>query len=94
MAVASIKHKGLKQLFQDGSRKGVAAEYADKLERMLTALHHARTLDDIEAVQGWRLHPLKGDLKGHWSLTVTRNRRLIFRFVDGDAHDVDLVDYH
>lgn len=94
MAVASIKHKGLKQLFRDGNRKGVPAEHAGKLERMLTALHYALTLDEIGAVQGWKLHPLKGDLKGYWSLTVTRNHRLIFRFAGGDVHDVDLVDYH
>ena len=94
MAIASIKHKGLKQLFQDGSRKGVPAEFADKLQRMLTALHFARSIDEIGLVPGWKLHPLKGDLKGHWSLTVTRNHRLIFRFMGGDAHDLDLVDYH
>ena len=70
------------------------AEFADKLERMLTAIHFAHAIDEIDLVQGWRLHPLKGDLKGHWSLTVTRNHRLIFRFVNGDAHDLDLVDYH
>jgi toxin HigB-1 len=94
MAIASIKHKGLKQLFQRGSRKGVPAEFAEKLERMLTALHYARTIDEIGRVQGWRLHPLKGDLKGFWSLSVTRNYRLIFRFSGGGAHDLDLVDYH
>jgi proteic killer suppression protein len=94
MAIVSIRHKGLKQLFQDGNRKGVPAEFAGKLERMLTAIHAARMIDDIDAVPGWKLHPLKGDLKGYWSLTVTRNQRLIFRFTDGDAHDLDLVDYH
>jgi len=94
MAIASIKHKGLKQLFQDGSRKGVPAEFADKLERMLTALHFARAIDEVDVVPGWKLHPLKGDLKGYWSLTVTCNHRLIFRFVAGDVRDLDLVDYH
>jgi toxin HigB-1 len=94
MAIASIKHRGLKQLFEDSDRKGVPAELADKLQRMLTALHHARSMDDIDLVPGWKLHPLKGDLKGRWSLTVTRNYRLVFRFAGGDAYDLDLVDYH
>jgi proteic killer suppression protein len=94
MAIVSIKHKGLKQLFQDGNRKGVPAEFADKLQRLLTAIHFARSLDEIALVPGWKLHPLKGDLKGHWSLAVTRNHRLIFRFADENAHDPDLVDYH
>jgi proteic killer suppression protein len=94
MAIASIKHKGLKQLFQDGNHKGVPAEFADKLQRMLTALHFAHSIDEIDLVPGWKLHPLKGDLKGYWSLTVTRNYRLIFRFLHGEAHDLDLIDYH
>jgi proteic killer suppression protein len=94
MAIVSIKHKGLRQLFEDDNRKGVPAEFADKLQRMLTALHLARSVDEIDLVPGWKLHPLKGDLKGYWSLTVTRNHRLIFRFAGGDAGDLDLVDYH
>ena len=54
----------------------------------------AKVISDIDLVPGWRLHQLKGDLAGCWSLTVTRNWRLTFRFEDGDAHDLDLLDYH
>jgi proteic killer suppression protein len=43
---------------------------------------------------GYRLHPLRGRLKGMWSVTISGNWRIIFRFEDGDAFDVDLVDYH
>ena len=49
---------------------------------------------EVGLFPGWRLHPLKGDLKGFWSVTITGNWRLIFRFEDGDAFDLDLVDYH
>jgi proteic killer suppression protein len=77
LAIGSIRHKGLKRLFRDGARKGVPAEFADKLERMLTALHLARTIDEIDQVPDWKLHPLKVGLKGYWSLTVTRNHRLV-----------------
>jgi toxin HigB-1 len=61
---------------------------------MLLAIHTAATVDDIAVVPGWRLHPLKGNLAGYWGLTVTGNWRLIFRFEDGDAFDLDLLDYH
>jgi proteic killer suppression protein len=94
MAILSVRHKGLRRLIEAGDRRGFTREVADKLEDMLTVIHTAKSAGDIEAYPGWKLHPLKGDLKGYWSLTVTRNYRLIFRFKDGDARDLDLVDYH
>jgi toxin HigB-1 len=65
-----------------------------KIADILAAIDTAAQPADIALFPGWRLHRLKGELKGFWSVTVTRNRRLIFRFEDGDAFDVDLVDYH
>jgi len=61
---------------------------------MLAALDGARTLTELRLFPGWRLHPLSGNLDGLWSLTVTANCRLVFRFHRGNASDVDLVDYH
>jgi proteic killer suppression protein len=61
---------------------------------MLHALDVAATIDEVETVPGWRLHPLKGDLRGYWSLSVSGNWRLVFRFENGDAFDLDLTDYH
>lgn len=74
----------------------VPADSADKLRRMLAAIHRSTSPQKLAAaaLPGWRLHPLTGDLAGHWSLTVTGNWRLIIRFDDGDAFDLDLVDYH
>jgi toxin HigB-1 len=94
MAIQSIKHKGLRRLYEDDDSRGVQAVFADKLRDMLHALDTAATIDEVETVPGWRLHPLKGDLRSYWSLTVSGNWRLIFRFIDGDAFDVDLTDYH
>ena len=94
MAIQSIKHKGLRRLYEDDDSRGVQAAFADKLRDMLHALDTAATIDEVETVPGWRLHPLKGDLRSYWSLTVSANWRLIFRFIDGDAFDVDLTDYH
>jgi len=91
-----FRHKGLKQLYRDGSAKGVPPATADKLGKLLVTLETADSLDQVARFPGWKLHPLKGDLKGFWSLTVTGNWRLIFR-CDEEANiasDLDLIDYH
>jgi proteic killer suppression protein len=96
MAIRSIRHKGLRRLWQDDDPRGVPAGSAAKLRRMLAAVHHASSPERLAgaALPGWRAHALKGDLAGFWSLTVTGNWRLIARIEGGDAHDLDLVDYH
>ena len=94
MPIQSIRHKGLRRLFEKGDARGLPAASVDKLRDMLLAIHTARAITDVDVIPGWRLHPLKGKLAGHWSLTVTGNWRLVFRFEDGDAFDVDLLDYH
>ena len=91
--VESFKHNGLKRLYEKGDRRGVRPDLADKLERILLALDAAVTPQDLD-LPGYHLHPLKGDLKGFWSVTVRANWRVIFRFDGGDAYDVELVDYH
>ena len=94
MAVRSFRHKGLRRFYEQGDSKGLAPEQAKKLTNMLTLLDEARAPEDMGVYPGWRLHPLKGDMKGFWSLTVTGNWRLVFRMESGDACDVDLIDYH
>lgn len=94
MAIRGFRHKGLKAFFESDRTRGIPADQAKRLRRALSALDTAATLGEMKAFPGWRLHPLVGDLKGYWSVSITGNRRLIFRFEDGDAHDVDLVDYH
>ena len=66
---------------------------ADRLALALADLDDARNPSDLD-LPGYRLHPLKGTLRGYWSISISGNWRLIFRFEDGDAYDVDLVDYH
>jgi proteic killer suppression protein len=94
--IAHFRHKGLRQLHEDGNPKGVPAKMADKLRKLLFALETAETLQQLGRFSGWRLHPLKGDLKGSWSLTVTGNLRLIFRYDErmNTASEIDLIDYH
>jgi proteic killer suppression protein len=91
--IESIRHKGLRQLFEDDNPKGVNAEHVRKIRQILGALHAAQTIDAMR-LPTFGLHALKGDRKGYWAVTVRANWRVIFRFEDGKALDVDLVDYH
>ena len=85
-----LRHKGLKRLQEDYDPRGAMAEHADKLRDILARLDAVPTVD----VPGLRLHPLKGREKGFWAVTVRANWRVIFRFADHDAFDVDYIDYH
>jgi len=94
--IAHFCHKGLRQLHEDGNAKGVSSAMVDKLRKLLFAIETAETLDQLGRFPGWKLHPLKGDRKGSWSLTVTGNWRLIFHYDEqtNAASDIDLIDYH
>ena len=91
--IQSIRHKGLKRLYDDDDPRGVIGEHVEKLRDILARLDAAVTVSDLD-LPGFRLHPLKGDWKGFWAVTVRANWRVIFRFADHDALDVDYVDYH
>ena len=91
--IQSYRHKGLRKLFEDDNRSKLSAQDVDKIARVLARLSAANVPEDVDA-PGFKLHRLKGDLKGFWAVTVRANWRIIFRFEDGDALDVDLVDYH
>jgi proteic killer suppression protein len=92
--IRSFRHKGLRRLFEDDDMRGVPSQFAWKLRNILSFLNAANTPEEAAPFPGLRLHPLKGDMRGMWSMTVTGNWRIVFRFEQGDAHDVDLVDYH
>ncbi len=91
--IVSFRHKGLKLLFEKGDRRRVLSEHADKIERVLARLEEASEVGNMD-LPGFRLHPLKGDLAGNWSVTVSGNWRIVFRFEGGHACHVDLIDYH
>jgi len=96
MQLARFRHKGLRQLYEDDIAEGVPPAMADKLRKLLFAMETAKDLDLVSRFPGWKLHPLKGDLKGFWSLTVTGNWRVIFRYDQetNTASDINLIDYH
>jgi proteic killer suppression protein len=89
----TIRHKGLKRLYEEDSSRGVLAEHVEKLRDILARLDAAQSVNDMD-IAGFRLHALKGDLQGFYAVTVRANWRVIFRFVDADVFDVDYVDYH
>jgi toxin HigB-1 len=91
--IRSIRHKGLKRLYDDDHPRGVKAEHVEKVRDILVRLDAAVVIADMD-MPGFKLHPLMGDRKGFWAVTVRANWRVIFRFEDGDAQDVDYVDYH
>ncbi len=91
--IRGFRHKGLKRLFDKGEARGVWPDHVEKVENILAVLNRARVPEDMN-LPGFRLHALRGDLRGYWAVTVRANWRVIFRFRDGDAHDVELTDYH
>ncbi len=91
--IGSIKHKGLKRFHQQGDARGIGANMRSRVEEILSLLEAAERIEEVD-LPGYRLHPLTGDLKGFWSVRVTGNWRIIFRFEEGFAENVDLVDYH
>lgn len=91
--IVTFKHKGLRRLFEDDDRRGVNAEHVEKIRLILLTLQTANHIDVLN-LPSFRLHALTGNLKGLWSVTVRANWRIVFRFENGDAFDVDLTDYH
>ncbi|MDD5271998.1 MAG: type II toxin-antitoxin system RelE/ParE family toxin [Methylovulum sp.] len=91
--IKSFQHKGLKAFFETGSKAGIQAHHARKLADVLLRLDLAKTANDVN-LPGWRLHPLAGNLAGHYSITVNGNWRITFRFEGEDVVLVDYIDYH
>jgi proteic killer suppression protein len=91
--IASFKHQGLKRLYEYDDKRGVSAAHVDKIKRILARVDEATRISDM-GLPGFGLHPLKGRLKGLWAVWVSGNWRIVFRFQNGNAYDVDLIDYH
>jgi toxin HigB-1 len=91
--VKSFRHKGLQRLFQHDDGSKVPPDMLVRIRIILSALHAAEGVEGAD-LPAFRLHPLKGDLKGFFSIAVRANWRIIFRFEKGDVFDIDFVDYH
>jgi proteic killer suppression protein len=91
--IRRFRHRGLRRLYVRDDRRELNPDHADKIARIVARLDEAMRPEQLD-LPGFRLHPLRGDLAGYWSITVSANWRIIFRFEQGDATDVDLLDYH
>jgi proteic killer suppression protein len=91
--IRSFRHRGLKEFFETGSKRGISAKLAARIGRRLDVLEAAQRVMDIDA-HGFNLHRLKGERQGEWAISVSGNWRITFSFVNGEAHDVNLEDYH
>jgi toxin HigB-1 len=91
--IRSFKHRGLKRLHERGDRSGIRPDLVETVERILSVLDSATTPQAL-GIPRYRLHPLRGELKGLWSVTVRANWRIIFRFEGTEAFDIELIDYH
>ncbi len=91
--IVSFRHKGLEDLYEKDSVRGVPAAHAPKLRRILAALDVAQNPRDLD-IPGFRTHEVKGRLSGHWSIWVSGNWRVTFRFIETDVELVDYQDYH
>ena len=92
--IKTFRHRGLQRFFETGDHRDLRADQVKRIRRVLAILDAAAGINTLETLPGMRLHPLKGDLDGFWSISVTGNWRIIFRFNAGEMHDVDFVDYH
>jgi len=92
--IKSFKHKGLKKFFEKGDISGISFNHAKKLKRILYSIDGAEFINDISCHPGYRLHPLQGNLKNHWAISVSGNYRITFKFNKGNAYILDYQDYH
>lgn len=93
LMIKTFQHKGLKAFHHSGTTWGIRADHARRLARMLPILDRAALPSEVD-IPGWRLHPLRGTLEGYWSVSVSGNWRLIFRFIGSDIELLDYLDYH
>lgn len=93
LVIRTIRHKGLRRFYESGSTSGIRSAHTGRLRLQLAALDTAYTIQDMD-IPGFKLHPLKGKLKGRWAIRVSGNWRLTFEFKDGDVYLLDYEDYY
>ncbi len=94
MQIRNIRHKGLKRFVEDNDPKGLRRDLVDRIRNVLAALIVAENLTALQSLPGWRVHPLTGDRKGAWSISVSGNWRITFELEGDDICNLNLEDYH
>jgi len=93
--IKSFRHKGLRQLWENEKTGKLPTDQTGRIRQMLEVIDSVQEVpQDFEFFRSWKIHPLKGEWKGYWSLTVKENWRIIFRFENQDVFDLDYLDYH
>ncbi|MBC7381630.1 MAG: type II toxin-antitoxin system RelE/ParE family toxin [Bacteroidia bacterium] len=93
--IKSINHKGLKLFWTKGDTSKLQSEHVHRINKVLNIIQYLEKVpQDLEVFKNLRPHPLKGNLQGFWSLDISGNCRVIFRFEDGNAYDLDYLDTH
>lgn len=92
--IKTFRHKGLEEFFNNNNHRGINPAQRNKIARILSYLDAAINVQDVAFLPGLHLHPLKGNLQGFWSVSVSANYRIIFKFENANAYEVDLIDYH
>ena len=91
--ITTFRHKGLELFFTKSNYKGIPAQFAPRIERLLDRLDASKDAADMD-LPGYKFHPLKGDRKGVFTVSVSGNWRMTFEFEGQDAINVNLEDYH
>jgi proteic killer suppression protein len=94
MDILSIAHKGLRNYVQKNDPKGLPRDKVERIQNVLAALIQAPDMEGVEGPPGWRIHQLRGDRAGQWSISISGNWRLTFRIEEGAIADLNLEDYH
>lgn len=92
--IKTFADKETQQLFISGKSKRIPSDLVRRAIRRLEYIHYATSLNDLRVPPSNRLHALKGDRKGQQSISINEQWRICFRFIDGDAYDVEITDYH
>ena len=94
MNLKSVRHRGLRRLLEDEDPREIRRDLVDRIRKVLAALIVAPDMGQVQGPPGWRVHELKGDRAGTWSISVSGNWRITFRVEGSDITGLDLEDYH
>lgn len=91
--IKTVKNKALRKYIFDGDKSKINPKHLTRINQVVSVLHSAKSINSI-ALPGMNLHSLKGELENYWSVSITGNYRLTFKFENGDIFELDYIDYH
>ena len=94
MIIHSVQHRGLLRLIEDDDTRELRTDLVKRLRNILAMLISASDMNGVSGPPGWRIHQLKGDRAGTWSISVSGNWRITFAIEQGEICNLNLEDYH